>query len=367
MLEKRSITQLQLMVIIVITILPTAILFLPAITAVDARQNTWISAVFATLFGVVMAWFLLKLCFRFPDKPLDLFCSDIVGKTVGKCIAFLYGCFFLHAGSILLREYVEYVTTAMLPATPNEVISISTLFLAAFAVRGGLEVIGRLSEFVFIILIFTIVFVLVFSIKDVQWDYLLPMMEDGIRPIMKGAYTPASWFGEVVTVAFFLYQVNHTNKSRQSVHKGILLIGILLIAVSIITIGVFRAIEVSRLKFPTFELARDIEVGEFLGRLEWVVDSLWILGAFTKITVFYYFGVVIAARLFQLMDYKPIIFPVGLLLIALSIWLYGSVVDLVGFLAHTWPSYSLMFEAVLPLFLLLIAVLRGVGKVRKTL
>jgi spore germination protein KB len=62
-------------------------------------------------------------------------------------------------------------------------------------------------------------------------------------------------------------------------------------------------------------------------------------------------------------NYKPLVFPIGLLLMILSLLLYSNVVELVSFLAKVWPSYSLIvFEVGIPLCLLMTAMIRGQGR-----
>jgi len=363
MLEKGKITGNQLTVIVVLMILPTAILFLPAISSAAAKQDAWISAVLAMLGGIGIALLVLALSLRFPDQPLDLFSEKIAGKIVGRCISFLYFWFFLHINSIIVREYVEYLSSAILPQTPLEVLIVTSLLVSGFAVRSGLEVIGRLGEFILPIVVMMILFILLPSTKDFEWGRLTPMMAEGFKPVIEGAFAPVSWFGEVVTVAFLIPFLNQVQASKKAVVGGIVLIGILLVGVAVITVGVFGASEVARMKFPTFELARVINIGNFLERVEWLVDSLWMLGAFMKITIYYYIAALVGARWFRLKDYKPLVFPIGLLLMVLSLLLYPNAVDLVAFLGEVWPPYSLIvFEVGIPLFLWTIALIRGQGR-----
>ncbi|MHA6483384.1 GerAB/ArcD/ProY family transporter [Paenibacillus sp. strain BS8-2] len=363
MIENVQISSRQLMFLIVFTILPTAVLFVPAITAAAANEDAWLSTVTATAAGLALSLIVTKLASLYPDKSLDLFSKDIVGRILGMCIAILYFWFFLHGSSIVLREYVEYLSTAVLPETPLPVLIGTILFLAAITVRCGLEVISRLAEIIFPILMSMIGFVLLCTILDVDWSGFLPIIPEEPKAVLHGAYTPFSWLGEVVMAAFLIPHMKRRKDSNKIVLQSISLIGIILTAAVLIAIGVFSSPEVARMQYPMFELARFIQIDDFLERVGWLISSLWILGVFLKVTIFYYAAVLVAARLFRLNAYKPLVFPCGLLIMLLSIWLYGNIIELVDFLSVTWPSYSLiLFEAGIPLGLLLTALIRRRGR-----
>ena len=89
----------------------------------------------------------------------------------------------------------------------------------------------------------------------------------------------------------------------------------------------------------------------------------WVLGGFFKIGVFYYVAVLGSAQWFGLKDYRPLVLPVGIILLALSILLWdGSIVDMLHFIAKVWvPILLIVFEVVIPLLLLIVAMVRGKG------
>jgi len=114
--------------------------------------------------------------------------------------------------------------------------------------------------------------------------------------------------------------------------------------------------------FPTLNGARVISIANFLERLEAVIIGVWITGGFVKVSVFYWAAVLGSAQVLDLKDYRLLVLPIGAVLVAMSILLHPSILDLLDFLDRVWPPYSLStFEVGIPLLLLVTALVRGKG------
>jgi spore germination protein KB len=85
------------------------------------------------------------------------------------------------------------------------------------------------------------------------------------------------------------------------------------------------------------------------------------LGAFVKICVFFYVTVLGAAQWMNLSDYRPIVFPLGLLLILFSMWVAPNFQELTHAIA---TSVTL---AIITLFVIIPALLHCLAWVKKRL
>ena len=65
------------------------------------------------------------------------------------------------------------------------------------------------------------------------------------------------------------------------------------------------------------------------------------------------------ASLFALADYRPLVFPVSILMATISIILYESYAQMKDFYLTTYPFYGLPFQVLGPLLVLTIAKIRG--------
>src|SRR5690606_37840336 len=91
--------------------------------------------------------------------------------------------------------------------------------------------------------------------------------------------------------------------------------------------------------------------------LEAGVMAVWIFGAFVKITVFFYAVVLGTAQWLSLSDYKPVVFPIGVLIVLLSFWGIPNEMTNVLYVNTIFPFYSTIVQLLITLWFLIIVVI----------
>lgn len=342
-------------------VMPTAVLFVPAITATFAKQNGWLSLlVVATSYGLLVALVVVKLGLRFPGQTVVEYAPEILGPFLGKLVGAGFVFLFIHFNAVIIREYSSFLVTAFMPETPQAIFIVTQVLLAAIAVRGGLEVICRAGEWVFAVFILSMVIILGLVLHDADFTQLLPVLENGVRPVIHGGLSPSGFRGEVMLMLMFLPYINMPQKSMKYLLASILLMGIALAEATAVTTAVFGEIT-ENLTFPFFSLARYIALFGFIERLESLILVMWVAGVSIKVAAFYYVAALGAAQLFNLRDYRPVVLPIGVLLAAWSVGLFANSRELVEWINTSFPPYAFTFQLGIPSLLLLVAVLRKKG------
>ena len=113
--------------------------------------------------------------------------------------------------------------------------------------------------------------------------------------------------------------------------------------------------------YPSFLAIRLIDIAKVLTRLEIIVMTSFLVMSFLKVAVLYYGTVVGLAQLFKLGSYLPLVFPVGIIMVTLSVFSFASSLELINFAYEKYPYYSLPFQVGLPLLSLIVASLRDVS------
>ncbi len=361
--EKGKIDSKQAVLLMISMILPTAILTIPAVTVKTARQDAWLSVMVATLAGLLIARLVVSLSLRFPGQTLFEFSEEILGKALGKMVGFLYiWLFFLYIGSGVVREFGVFLVTAVMPATPIIVFLIVVTAVAGYAVRNGLEVLCRFNQ-LFIPVTGLLVIVFLLSTLDMKLDRLLPVFDAGLAPIVKSAVTPTMWLGEIVTLAMIIPYLSKPKEAHRVAVLSILITGFFLTASIMEALLIFGPNLTGHWIFPTFNATRVVSIANFLERLEFIVIMAWVLGGIVKVGVFYYAVVLGSAQCLGLRDYRPLVLPVGVILVALSILLHGeNIVEVLHYIPHVEvPFLLIVFEVGIPLLLLIVALVRGKG------
>ncbi|WP_028402374.1 GerAB/ArcD/ProY family transporter [Ectobacillus panaciterrae] len=355
MIEKGKISAFQMAFLILPLIISTAILNVPIVTGRFAHRDMWISPILASLNGFLTAFIVYQLHKIYPKKTIIQYSQQIMGRILGKILGFVILFIFLHVSGIIGREYAGFIISAFLPKTPMVVVIGSIILLCAFAVRGGVEVLGRAAQLFVPIFIFPLV-LLILLLPDLKLENMFPIMEQGIMPPIMGATGAIIWFDEVFLISMLLpFLTDHEKGMKWSMISVAvsMLIMVYLNIVSIFLLGESATAYTN----PVFFAFRYISVATFFEHLESLVIAIWVMGAFIKLSVFYYVLVLRTAQWLHLSDYRPLVFPFGFLVTLFAIWTPNTQ-ELAKFIRTINPFYGTSIMTFIPIVLLCIALIQ---------
>ncbi|PUA40815.1 hypothetical protein C8Z91_03015 [Paenibacillus elgii] len=196
MIERGKISAFQMGLLMYAAILATAILIVPSLTMERAGRDMWLSPVWGLFLGLALILTTYRLHALNPGRTLIAIGERVLGRLLGKLFGFLFFFTYLHDLGFVAREYSEFVVGSFLPRTPTIFVVSCMIAVCAYAVRGGLEVIARCAQlfipfFVFILLLF-----IALLIPDFNPEHMFPMLENGIKPSIKGSLVLQSWFAD---------------------------------------------------------------------------------------------------------------------------------------------------------------------------
>jgi spore germination protein KB len=339
-------------------IMATVILFVPGITAEKAKQSAWMAPLLASGVGFISLWVVWKLGQRFPGKTLPQYSEILVGKIFGKILAGGYVLFFLTVNVLVIREFSEFLTVTLLPETPGIVLTTAIVLVGVYSAAKGIEVIARMVQIILPLFIFTLLFMLVLAAPGMELGKLLPLMEGGVLPIVRASVAPASWYGEIVVLVMLLPMVNKPKEVKRKGVLALLAAAVFLTLDTVVTLAVFGPNLTGNVVFPFWFLVRYIEFGNYLQRVESLIVVLWVAGIVLKVALFSYLVCFTTAQVLGLKKYKPVLYPAAPVQILIATYLAGNTQDLSEILDKYWPPFGLMFEVVLPVVLLAVAVVR---------
>jgi spore germination protein KB len=357
MIEKGKISAFQMWTILYPTVIATDIITAPTITFKYAGRDMWLSLIWASLAGFLVVYVIDRLNKLYPEQTFIQYCEHILGVLPGKILGLIYLSYFLFAEGIILREYAEFIIGVFLSQTPLLVIVGSLVFVSAYAVRGGVEVVGRTAQVFAIVFFFPILIMMLFLLPDFHVRNIFPIMEHGIMPSLKGAFVSQSWMCQVFLGAFLLpYVVDRANGKKYGMITVLfIMLNLLIIKLSILFLF---GETIAMLTYPVKDAVRYVSLAGFLEHLESVVAAFWVAGVFVKVSVYYYALVLGTAQWLKLSDYRSLVFPFGFLIILFAFWLTHSHQKLEE-LVEKGKIYNItLLFTVIPVLLLSVAVLR---------
>jgi spore germination protein KB len=360
MLENGKIGVRQFTVLVMIFTIGSSILVAPSGLAHAAKQDAWIAAILGVGIGLLFVSLYNALGKRFPHMNLVEYSEEVLGKWLGKTVSLLFISYFFVLAALLLREIGDFVTTQIMPETPIQAIHILFLGIVVMGARLGLEPLARSAEILLPWVIMMLLFLVLFLSPELEFQKIQPVLGEGIKPVLQATFTFLGLpFLELVVFLMIFPYVNKTKEVGKAFWVGTLTGGMFLIIISAMAILVIGADQTARNIYPSYVLAKKINIGDFLQRLEAIMAGIWFITIFFKLTICFYATALGLAQTLKLKEYRPLLLPLGMILLVLSLVASPNITYFHTFIAKIWTPYSLTYGLFLPLLLL------GVGVFRK--
>jgi spore germination protein KB len=321
-------------------------------TSAEAKQDMWLSVIVALVLSIPILFIYAKILSMFPSKDLFDISILVFGKFFGNMINILYIWFSLHLGSIVLYTFGEFINIIGLPETPKLVPMACFIILCLWGVRGGIEILGRWSEIFLIILLLQLLTDSLLSIPNFRINNILPILEEGTKPVMIGAFTVFAFpFTETVVFASVFSSLKDEKSPYKAYTIGVLIPGILLTIIAVRNILVLGPYVLSLNYFASYVTASRIDVGRFIERLEALVSTGFLFAGFIKVSVCLLSATKGISKLFNFNNYRFIVIPSALIILNLSYIDYKDSMELIKWDNETFPYYAFIFEVILPVII----------------
>jgi spore germination protein KB len=359
MIENDKISALQLMMLVVLFNIGTTILIVPSSLAQEAKQDAWIASIVGLGIGLLFIPLYNALAKLSPNLTLFQLSEKILGKWLGKTISVLYFTFFFIICAFLVRIIGDFITTQIMPQTPIQAIIIIFLSIVIMGIRHGLEVFSRSSEILMPLVIFLLFIVVLTTAPQIDFKKIQPIFEADIKTLLRAnvVHIGVLFLELIVFLTIFPY-VNDPKKTGNVLLIGTLIGGIVTILITFLSISIIGAYHTAGIQYPTYMLAKKINIGEFLQRIEAVIAVIWFISIFFKMTICFYASVLGLAQTLNLKEYRSLTYPLGMITVVLSLVISPNIVYYEFFTAKIWTPYALTFGFFFPLLLLVVGILR---------
>ncbi|WP_158301925.1 GerAB/ArcD/ProY family transporter [Paenibacillus mesophilus] len=363
MLQKGKITIRQLTIFVMLYTVGSAILIIPSILAAKAKQDAWIAALIGIGLGLLVIPVYMALGKRFPNMTFAEYSEVILGKWLGKATFAIFFFYVFIIAVLTLRNIGDFLTTQIMQQTPIQAIHICVMVVVIMGVKLGLEPLARAAELFFPWVILLLMMLFVLLAPQVEMKNMQPILEEGFFPVLKATISIFTFpFLGTVTFLMILPAVNRIEKAGRALFTGMLLGGLVLTVITVLSITVLGADQVARNSFPSYAIARKINIGNFLERIEAILAIIWILTIYFRLSIMHYALVQGIAVSLRLRSHRFLTIPLGVIIVGFSIFTVPNSTYLATFNKTTLPLFVFTIGLLLPLLLLLVAVLRKVSR-----
>ncbi len=314
----------------------------------EAQQDSWLGILTGMLFASPIIFIYARMKKLLPEMDLYDILQYAWGRVLGKIFVALFAWYALHLGALVIRNFTEFMSTQAFPETPQYIPALFMGLLTIYAIKSGQETLGRWSSIFLILVITVFTFTLLIGTEVYNIDHLKPIASNGIAPILDGGFSVFTFpFAEsvILLLAFGAF------KPGASPYK--MFFGALAVGGGIILIGALRnlmilgpVVDLDEY-YSSYEAVKVISLGTFFQRFEVIIGVNLLLCGFVKIALCLLAAGKGIAKLFGIQGYKKVSAPTGLLMMILSIFVYGSTMEMFGWLV-TYKYYALPFQVILP-------------------
>jgi spore germination protein KB len=354
MIENFKISAHQFTILVLLFSVGTVILHTPSPLADLAKQDAWLAAMIGTGLGLILVWLYIRIGRLYPHLALNQVVEKVFGKWIGKVINLTF-FFWAYSTAAEIIFYVgDFIKTFWMPETPLVFINILFVLVVVMAVRLGIEAFTRSVEVLFIPFVLLLTFLILAILPEANLQNIQPVLEEGTKPIIRATLFYVSVFSlsPVMFLMLFPSQINQRQQGEKAFYIGTLIGGIILIIVILLNILVLGPHLTANNSAPSYALAKKINIGNFLMRIEAFLGAIWVITTFIRAVMYFYVSVVVFVNLFNIKDYRAFTTPLGMITVLLSLIVYPNVQAAGAYNKEIWLFYAATYGLALPLLLL---------------
>lgn len=320
----------------------------------QARQDIWISyllAVSAAMFGTYL---MIKLSLSYRSTTMVSFVQSIMGKWLGKLIALAYIGYWLLVTMIMLRGTVDFISTNLLYKTPIFVIVVlEIVIMLYFNLQGGITTIGRCSQVIGPLLFAAAFLPLTLNNNHLDFNQLLPIYQEGSRPVISGALQVFCFVGETSAIMMIVSFMKDEGKAIGAIFQAIGFGAIWGLLMSIAVLALFGVTNAADMYHPQFMFMKTISILDFIQNFDLLITFFLQFGIMIKLAYHLFVSSYGIAELLTIRNWK------------ISAWIMASLLLVTMMLTSKFnyefliqPWIFLIFNLALPGVLFLVHLVR---------
>jgi len=366
-LDNDKISSKQLISLLVLDFFSTASLTLPKYAAKYGKEDAWIVVIGATVIACIYAILISRVASMFPKETFTRYTEKITNRLISVLLSGMFLIKFIIGAALELRVFGELVKQSMLHNTPIEIIMILMLLIAAYIARKGYEARGRIGGFLVFVAFIPLFIILAFATENVELSNLMPMFVGDPFEIGKGIYMLSFGFAGIELMFIATYYLDKPEKAMRATLKSVLIVGVLNLAVTIITIGTYGVESTTKYIWPLFSIMSVVKVPFLLiDRQDALMMSFWIITVFSLMSAYVFFSSLLVKEIFRFKEQNFTVLPLLPFIYFIAL-IPDNVVQTYDYINKINIYISPVTLVILPILLMIIAKIRklGVGKNEK--
>jgi len=343
---KQKISNIQLIFMIANLILTAPIISLPQFILQQGDQNAWMVPfmIYPFLVLIIFVIFGKKNKWEWLTK---LFLLEHKRKWAEICFIALFLIFTIFTLIRDLRAMFDFIAAVLLPTTPNDILMVLSIFAIIYLAMSGIEVIARVTAIHFAFLFIIIALLPFMLINEWHFENLQPLFgTESIPGFLRSFYVTFSWMGEFLFFLIIISNINPVQEVRKAFIIGTALGLFLIFIVLLSALAVLGTKIIRDSAYPSLTLIQQINITDFLDRLDLIITVTWLPTLFTK-AAFLFYAINHCLSYLYKRNANKFLLPIAFCIGYLSVLMFKNSMDLLRFSFYTWNLLGLIIEMLL--------------------
>jgi spore germination protein KB len=321
---------------------------------------TYILPVMTSLAVIFLLVFLHK---RFPGKHLFDISYELCGSWGGRIINTILVIYMWFSLVHEISRSSSFVEATLLPTTPTEITILCFVLVLMQYGTATVEVPCRINDIfwpIFVLLIFILPIALA---NEFEFERTRPPFAMAEVNVLLASVVNVGWFGDLIIVGAFMHTIASNRQFAAAVRQGVITSAFLLTLLLFTCLNVLGSHIAAKDMYPTFSILQQINVTDFLDRVDVMVYAVLIPVTIIRMA-FMYLAVLIGLQSFlrssKSSDYRHLNRPLPWLLLFWTIFAYDNVVEIFKVGNYGAPILFPVF-CLIPLLMLV-----GISRFRKS-
>lgn len=253
-----------------------------------AKRDAWLSVPISLIIALPIAAFPLhRVLIQLKGKRLDQWMNQRAPRFIAWIVMAIILITTLIVAFGALIDVVSWTSTTYLPKTPPIVTAVVFCCVCLFAAVSGLRTIAYVSCILLPIVVFLGDFVMSANMPVKDYHFLLPMLENGISPVLQGTMYSLT---ALMELTYLLLIQHHLRGQFKKWHLMLLTVSLVLLTIgpTIGAITEFGPVEAELLRFPAFSQWRMVRIGKYFEHVDFFAVFQWLSGALIRMSVTVY-------------------------------------------------------------------------------
>lgn len=351
---KYQISIRQFIFLFLFTTITPLFTYVPQIAARNAGNGGYISACYFGILLFIFAALLIRICKVYPGYSYFEILSRLISRPLTRIIFFLYGIWSFLMLLYKLTTYNLLLQTTLMSDTTNYLILFGLFFIVLYAAMKGSKTIFRVAELLYGPLIIFLVIMLIFTLPNINKDFLTPVTSKQLLGNVSTLWTMAPLGGNLFFLLFFLKPITGMNRFpvvRKRILQSVFVFFLFSYLCIFLTIGLAGATLTSQYSYSLFQALKCVTFLSSFERFDAIISLVTVISDFITITFYLIILMKCFSLAFNITNTKEI--AVVALTLACTI---VCIMDVSQFsLEHYYRNYidkiSIAFQYIIPVLL----------------